>query len=63
MKTNLLLLLLFILFIIVVLIVSPLITIWAINTLFYTNIPTNLWTYLASLWLTGVVAGGAAARK
>jgi hypothetical protein len=61
MKTDILLL--FILFAVVILIVSPLITIWSINTLFHTNIPTNVWTYLASLWLTGIVAGGAGVRK
>ena len=62
MKTNLLLFF-YILFIIVVLIVSPLITIWSINTLFHTNIPTNVWTYLASFWLTGIVASGAGVSK
>lgn len=51
------LLVLFVMVIILVLIVSPLISIWSINTLFNTTIPTTLWTYLAALWLTGLVAG------
>jgi len=46
-----------ILLVVVLLFLSPFISIWSINTLFHTNIPTNLWTYLAALWLTGLVAG------
>lgn len=46
-----------ILLVVVLLFLSPFISIWSINTLFHTNIPINLWTYLAVLWLTGLVAG------
>lgn len=46
-----------ILLVVALLFLSPFISIWSINTLFGTNIPTNLWTYLAALWLTGLVAG------
>lgn len=43
--------------------ISPIITIWSLNTLFYTTIPTNVWTYLATLWLTGLIAGGNILKK
>jgi hypothetical protein len=46
-----------ILLVVVLLFLSPFISIWSINTLFGTNISINLWTYLAALWLTGLVAG------
>lgn len=51
------------LLVVVVLFLSPFISIWSINTLFNTSIQTNLWTYLAALWLTGLVAGGTGVRK
>jgi hypothetical protein len=53
----------FLIFIVILVIVCPFITIWAVNTLFHTNIPMNIWTYLATLWLTGLVTGGAGVRK
>jgi len=40
-----------------IVLVSPVITIWSLNTLFNTNIETNVLTYLATLWLTGLIAG------
>jgi len=41
------------LLILVLLFVSPILTIWALNTLFpVLAIPTNIWTYLAALWLS-----------
>ena len=40
-----------------IVLVSPVITIWALNTLFNTHIETNVLTYLATLWLTGLIAG------
>lgn len=41
------------LLILVLLFVSPILTIWALNTLFpVLAIPTNIWTYLATLWLS-----------
>lgn len=42
---------------------SPFITIWSVNTLFGNSIPINLWTYLATLWLTGLVAGSSVRSK
>lgn len=38
----------------------PLLSIWAVNTLFGTAIPFNVATWFASLWL-GIVLGGAKA--
>ena len=52
-----------IIFIILIILVSPIISIWSLNTLFKTDIPTNLWTYLATLWLTGLIAGGGVNKK
>ena len=52
-----------ILLVVVLLFLSPFISIWSINTLFNTNIQTNLWTYLAALWLTGLVAGSGVRSK
>lgn len=47
---------LFMVFLIIILI-SPVLTIWSLNTLFNTGIEINLWTYSSTLWLTGLVAG------
>jgi len=47
----------------VIILLSPIVTIWSLNTLFHTTIEYTMWTYLASLWLTGIVAGGAVTRK
>ena len=44
-------------------IVSPLITIWSLNTLFHTSIEYSMWTYLAALWVTGLVAGNGVRSK
>jgi hypothetical protein len=63
MKTDTMTLLLILIAIIVLLIASPLINILCINILFNTNTPINLWTYLASLWLTSLVAGGSIRPK
>ena len=52
-----------VLLVVVLLFLSPFISIWSINTLFHTNIQTNLWTYLAALWLTGLVAGSGVKSK
>jgi len=38
-------------------IVSPIVTIWSLNTLFHTTIEYTIWTYLSALWLTGLIAG------
>jgi hypothetical protein len=53
----------FLTFIVILVIVCPFITIWAVNTLFNTNIPMNIWTYLATLWLTGLVTGSSGIRS
>ena len=37
-------------------IVGPIITIWAINTMFNLNIEYTLSTWAAALWLTGMVS-------
>lgn len=37
---------------------TPFLSIWAVNTLFGTSIPFNLATWCASLILSGVVSGG-----
>ncbi len=47
---------------IVLLAFCPIISIWAINTLFVgtlltSEIPLTIWTYLAMLWFSGLIAG------
>ncbi len=39
---------------------GPMITVWALNTLFGLSIPINLATWFAMLWVSGTL--GAAAR-
>ena len=63
MKTDLISFVLLLLLVVLLLGISPLITIWSVNTLFHTDIPINLYTYSASLWLTGLVAGGSGVKK
>jgi len=42
--------------IVILLLVSPIFTIWALNTLFpVLAIPMNIWTWLAVLWLHIVI--------
>ena len=56
MKTSSIIL--FGLFVLALVIVSPLITIWALNTLFPSlAIPLTVWTYLAVVWLHTVAVG------
>jgi len=43
--------------IVVIILLSPIVTIWSLNTLFHTSIEYSMWTYLAALWLTGLIAG------
>ena len=46
------------LFVLVLVIVSPLITIWALNTIFPSlAIPFTIWTWLAVVWLHTVAVG------
>ena len=40
-----------------VVLVLPLVTIWALNTLFLLGIEYNVWTWLAAAWLHGAIAG------
>ena len=50
--------------IIVLVFVSPLLTIWALNTIFPTlAIPTNVWTWLAVAWIHIVIGGGFVSYK
>ena len=35
---------------------SPMFTIWALNTLFHLEIPVNFWTYVSMLWLHLILA-------
>ena len=49
---------LFGLLVLVLIIVSPFITIWALNTVFPSlAIPLTIWTYLAVIWLHTVAVG------
>ena len=40
-----------------VVMVLPLISIWALNTLFLLGIEYNVWTWLAAAWLHWAIAG------
>ena len=51
------------LLVIVLIIVSPIFSIWALNTLLSLAIPTNLWTWLAMFWLHVVIGGGFVSYK
>jgi len=51
------------LLIIILVFVAPLISIWALNTLFSLSIPTTIWTYLAMLWLHVVIGGSISYKK
>lgn len=49
---------------IILVFVSPIFSIWALNTLFPTlAIPTNLWTWLAVFWLHVVIGGSISYRR
>lgn len=60
--TNVALGVFFVLLLVFVFVVGPLITIWAINTLFGLGIAYTVWTWLAAVWLQMVTFGGLAAR-
>ena len=52
------------LLVIILVFVSPLLTIWALNTIFPTlAIPTNVWTWLAVAWIHVVIGGGFVSYK
>lgn len=42
--------------VLVILLLSPFATIWALNTLFPVQIEYGFYTYVATLWLTSLVA-------
>ena len=49
---------LLVVFVLALIIVSPLATIWALNTVFPSlAIPFNIWTWLAVVWLHTVLVG------
>jgi len=47
----------------VAIIVSPLVTIWALNTLFGLGIPSTAATYFAALWLNICIAAKSGGGK
>ena len=50
--------------ILVLLLVSPIFTIWALNTLFpVLAIPMNIWTWLAVIWLHIVIGSASYSKK
>jgi len=51
------------LLVIIIVIASPLLSIWALNTLFSLSIPITIWTYLATLWLHIVIGGSISYKK
>ena len=52
------------LLVIVLIIVSPIFSIWALNTIFPTlAIPTNIWTWLAVAWIHVVISDGFVSYK
>jgi len=52
------------LLLIVLVFVSPLLSIWALNTIFPSlAIPTNIWTWLAVAWLHIVIGGSVSYKK
>jgi 5-bromo-4-chloroindolyl phosphate hydrolysis protein len=51
------LILLFVLLGICLVLVGPILTIMSLNYLFNLDIPINIWSWLATLWLAGIVSG------
>jgi len=52
-----------ILFLIAVIVLAPLVTIWALNTLFGLGIAYTFWTWAAAVWLQGIFGGAIAAAS
>lgn len=50
-------------FLLVFVLLSPFITIWSLNNLFGMSIDFNIRTYMATLWLSALVAGGYVNKK
>ncbi len=51
-----------VLFLILVIVLFPIATIVSINTLFLTNIPINISTWLATFWLSAMFSSSAISR-
>jgi hypothetical protein len=50
--------------VIILVLVSPIFTIWALNTLFpVLAIPMNIWTWLAVCWIHIVIGGSVSYKK
>ena len=61
MKTSSIVLI--VLFVLALIFVSPILTIWALNTVFPSlAIPLNIWTWLAVVWLHTVLLGASYKR-
>lgn len=45
------------------LLLAPFATIWSLNTLFGLGIAYTFWTWLAVVWLAGLLGGAGAASK
>ena len=52
-----------ILFLVAIIVLAPLVTIWALNTVFGLGIAYTFWTWLGTLWLQGIIGGAVAATK
>jgi len=50
-----------ILFLVAVIVFAPLVTIWALNTVFSLGVAYTFWTWLGILWLQGIIGGAVAA--
>jgi len=55
MNTNLIV---FFVLLVTFILLSPVFTIWSLNTLFNTSIEINICNYMATFWLSALVAGG-----
>jgi hypothetical protein len=57
-------LVLIIAFIALIIVFGPLITIWSLNTLFpVLAIPSNMYTWFATLWIFGIIATNVRGKK
>jgi len=50
-----------ILLLLTIIVFAPLVTIWALNTLFGLGIAYTFWTWAAAVWLQGIFGGAIAA--
>jgi hypothetical protein len=49
--------------VVTLIVAGPLLTIWAVNTLFSTSIGYNVTTWLATFWLTMIIGGAKVSKK